>query len=147
MTNQNQSEGLSPKEFFEGEWYKDGSKQLCADGWPTFIVPVNIQIRKLIEENDKLKEYLRQVQESHKRQCDLNDKIHAKNQKLADALKFYANPESWIDRNKDSWKKSRPKGDDEMLRDYKHPETDWTGTVVVGGKKAREVLKELDGTK
>lgn len=47
---------ISAKEFFEGEWYKDGLKQLCADGWPTFVVPVNIKIRELIEENAKLRE-------------------------------------------------------------------------------------------
>ena len=46
---------ISAKDFFEGEWYKDGLKQLCADGWPTFVVPVNIKIRELIEENAKLR--------------------------------------------------------------------------------------------
>lgn len=56
MTNQNQSEGLSPQEFFESEWYRDGLKQLCVDGWPTFVIPVNIQVSKLISDYDKLKE-------------------------------------------------------------------------------------------
>lgn len=51
-------EGLTPKEFFESEWYKDGCRQLCADGWPTFIVPVNIQIKKLQSENQGLRAVL-----------------------------------------------------------------------------------------
>jgi hypothetical protein len=37
---------------------------------------------------------LKQVQESHKRQCTINDRAWAKNKDLIEALKFYANG-SW----------------------------------------------------
>lgn len=58
---------LTPKQFFESEWYKDGCRQLCADGWPTFIVPVNIQIKKLQSENQGLREAIRSLLEIGKR--------------------------------------------------------------------------------
>lgn len=55
--------GIRAKEFFEGEWYKDGVKQLCADGWPTFIVPVNIKAMELLGENAKLETELAELRE------------------------------------------------------------------------------------
>lgn len=69
---------------------------------------------------------------------------------------MYGDPESWIKRNGDAWNKSSPreKDDQELIRGYKHPERDWIGTVVVGGKLARscqaidqELEKELEGVK
>lgn len=59
-------------------------------------------------------------------------------------LSFYANPEKWILRDKHSWRKACPKshGDSEMISGYEHPNTDWRGTVVVGGKLAREVIQK-----
>ena len=62
------------------------------------------------------------------------------------ALKFYGNHESWINRDiaGDIWHRASPKqhGDSETIRHYEHPNTDWVGTVVVGGKKAREALEQ-----
>lgn len=96
---------VTPKEFFEGEWYKDGIKQLCADGWPTFVVPVNIQVRNLLEENQKLQRRI-DVFERAKRiwdrrssgeYSDLNDAsqeaahycwLDEQNEKLSEALKI-----------------------------------------------------------
>lgn len=57
---------LTPKEFFESEWYKDGVRQLCFDGWPGFVVPVNIQVKNLIEQNDHLLSKL----EEKERECE-----------------------------------------------------------------------------
>jgi hypothetical protein len=59
-------------------------------------------------------------------------------------ISFYGNPESWIERTSDSWDRSDPryKGDLEQIRNYKHPKTDWRGTISVGGKRAREWLRQ-----
>lgn len=68
----------------------------------------------------------------YKQQCE----------KLRDALRFYGDPENWIKRNIDSWETSNPReyGDSEIIQKYKHPNTDWTGSVVIGGKRARQAL-------
>jgi hypothetical protein len=59
-------------------------------------------------------------------------------------IEFYGNPESWIKRTGEAWNKSTPfeKGDSELIRHYKHPKRDWTGTINVGGKRAREFLSK-----
>ena len=59
---------------------------------------------------------------------------------LRKSNEFYADPESWIKRTGEAWNKSSPreKHDGETIRHYKHPYKDWIGTVVVGGKLARE---------
>lgn len=66
-------------------------------------------------------------------------------EKAVDALKYYADPELWMIKDKHSWKESSPKchGDDELIVKYKHPNRDWIGSVAVGGKLARQTLKEL----
>ena len=38
-----------PFDFFDSPWFKDATKQLCIDGWPAFIVPLNIGIRQARE--------------------------------------------------------------------------------------------------
>ncbi len=40
---------LSPFELFDTPWFKDATGQLCADGWPAFVVPLNVEIRKAKE--------------------------------------------------------------------------------------------------
>lgn len=70
-------------------------------------------------------------------------KVKEENERLKDALCFYADPENYIDRKKDSWDKKYPENDSEMIRNYNHPNTDWVGTIVVGGKKAREALSKI----
>ena len=59
-------------------------------------------------------------------------------------LNYYADPEMWMIKDKYSWRKSSPKshGDDEMILGYEHPNRDWKGTIVVGGKRARQAIKE-----
>jgi len=71
-------------------------------------------------------------------------KLRKRVEVLQEALSFYGNPESWIIRDKHYWRKSSPKsqGDDELIKDYHHPNRDWIGTVVVGGKRARQALAE-----
>ena len=76
--------------------------------------------------------------------------IHAFNllmpiiEKQDDELGYYADPENWIKRTGEAWNKCCPKskGDEEMIRRYKHPGKDWFGTVVVGGKRARQAIQE-----
>lgn len=52
------SDKQNPFELFDGEWFKDATSQLCADGWPAFIVPLNIGIRKIRESHQELKSAL-----------------------------------------------------------------------------------------
>lgn len=70
-------------------------------------------------------------------------KLRARVALLEEALGFYGSPESWIIRDKDSWKKSSPRsyGDDEIILNYQHPNRDWVGTIDVGGKRARTALQ------
>ena len=82
-------EGLTPKEFFESEWYKDGIKQLCADGWPTFVVPVNIKIRELLEQNQDLAEQIKVNLAGQERELKFMhevEKLRAENGRLKRAL-------------------------------------------------------------
>jgi len=57
-------------------------------------------------------------------------------------LEFYADPENYLKRNEDAWV-YRQLEDEETIRSYKHPNTDWTGTVKVGGRRARKALNDL----
>lgn len=72
--------------------------------------------------------------------------IHTQNKRIENLLRllYYANPEVWILRDKLAWRKACPKshGDSEIISGYEHPNTDWRGTVVVGGKLARQVLSK-----
>ena len=106
-------------------------------------------------ENEKLKikfseatkTYTDDIDEIQKKVDKLEKENEALKKKLSEAvevIKFYGNPEKWINRHKDSWDKCSPKnfGDEEAIADYAHPRTDWIGTVVVGGEMARAFLKE-----
>ena len=66
-------------------------------------------------------------------------KLRAQLDEAEKVVAFYADPEKWILRKGEAWNKCDPKvyGDDEIIRHYKHPDKDWTGTITVGGKKAR----------
>lgn len=70
---------------------------------------------------------------------ELKDKV----EKLKFCVEFYAEVENWIIRSDSTWQKCIP-NDEEQIRNYKHPNTTWIGTVTVGGKLARETLKELE---
>lgn len=63
------------------------------------------------------------------------------------ALEFYALPENWINYQSETWSRACPKahGDEEIIRNYAHKNRDWTGTIVVGGKRAREVMQKYRG--
>ena len=60
-------------------------------------------------------------------------------------LEFYALPENWINYQAETWSRACPKshGDEEMIRNYAHKNRDWNGTIVVGGKRAREVMAKF----
>jgi hypothetical protein len=45
----------NPFELFDSPWFKDATKQLCIDGWPTFIVPLNIGIEQAKDAYSALK--------------------------------------------------------------------------------------------
>jgi len=64
--------------------------------------------------------------------------------KYKEALEFYGDRETWIIRDRASWytKTQKQLSDQDMQLDYKHPGTDWVGSVVTAGKRAREALKE-----
>ena len=57
MTDAKAQEGETenPFSFFRTPWFKDAISQLCADGWPTFIVPLNIKINECEEAYEALK--------------------------------------------------------------------------------------------
>lgn len=65
---------------------------------------------------DKLKEDLKQIQGSHKRQCDLNDKIHAKYKKALEALKLIAFKSEFIACYQDELRLSRKQAE-EVLKE------------------------------
>jgi uncharacterized Zn finger protein (UPF0148 family) len=91
---------------------------------------------------------LKKFEDKHSEKLEKRIKeLKQQNKKMREVLEFYANPEKWIKRNEESWRTSNPRefGDDEMIMKYKHPNTDWVGTVRVGGKRARALLKELEG--
>ena len=65
-------------------------------------------------------------------------------EKAEKVIEFYGDPEHWILRiGRDAWKSSNPKkhGDSELIRGYNHFNTEWRGSVGVGGKLARQYLK------
>lgn len=65
-------------------------------------------------------------------------------EKAEEVVRFYGDPEKWMIKTSDSWTKSNPRtyGDSELIENYKHPNKDWIGSIVVGGKRARAYLKE-----
>jgi len=74
------------------------------------------------------------------------DKLERDNKVLKEACEFYAEPESWMVKDKHSWRKSSPRshGDDEYIRSYHHERpVGLIGTVSVGGKRARQALSKI----
>lgn len=61
-------------------------------------------------------------------------------------IEFYGDPEKWMIKKAESWDKSDPRnhGDSELIKDYHHPDREWVGSVVVGGKRAREFLEKKE---
>lgn len=120
-------------EEYPEEYLNDlGLHLLMKEAWLAACAHKQGEIDELKLEYDKL--------------IDWASEYKAENAKLKECLEWYGNPENWIIRKGDAWNKSNPKehGDDEMIRHYKHPEKEWEGTVTVGGKRARQVLRELD---
>ena len=73
-----------------------------------------------------------------------NESLKKKLEKAEEVIRFYGDPEKWMIKTSDHWTKSNPRtyGDSELIEDYSHPNKDWVGSIVVGGKKARAYLKE-----
>ena len=67
-------------------------------------------------------------------------------EKAEKVIEFYGNPETYISRNISAGLISYVNllEDREQIREYKHPDTDWLGTVNVGGKRAREALAKVE---
>lgn len=59
------TEVKNPFDFFESSWFKDATVQLCADGWPTFIVPLNVKIRECKESYEQLQKENEKVKNSY----------------------------------------------------------------------------------
>lgn len=95
---------------------------------------------ELQSENAVLKEGL-----NYKKQE--NESIKKKLEKAEKVIQFYGDPEKWMIKTSDHWTKSSPRtyGDSELIEDYSHPNKDWVGSIVVGGKRARAYLKENKG--
>lgn len=70
-------------------------------------------------------------------------------EKLEKSNAFYADPEKWMRKDRDGWSKNSPRshGDEELIMRYHHPKTDWVGTIDVGGKLARQAIKEVEELK
>lgn len=137
------------------------------DGWPQEILDGAIRVGKILyissetnrrenidEDGEKINpdwdficdcEMVENDDEYHdmKRLIEKQAKII---EKLKEANEFYANPEKWIRREKTYWVGTDPKwhGDKEQILGYEHPETDWVGTVNIGGKLARKIKKEIE---
>lgn len=67
---------ISHKEFFMGSWYKSGIRDLCTDGWPAFVVPVNMRINKMLNDLDELQTELAQLKEK----CEQWEKAYLEKQ-------------------------------------------------------------------
>lgn len=61
----------NPFELFDSPWFKDATSQLCADGWPAFIVPLNIGIRQAREAYSALKEEINHLSHIIQSQANL----------------------------------------------------------------------------
>jgi len=111
MTDAKVQEGETenPFSFFRTPWFKDAILQLCADGWPTFIVPLNIKINQCEEayealkiENESLKLQVKllsektfnDVQELQKENAKLRDKLKwiepSEDMSLENLVKYYS---------------------------------------------------------
>lgn len=76
------------------------------------------------------------------------EQLEKENKILRECVEFYADPEVYIETHNDCYFKIEPKNDNEIIRHYEHKQKiGWIGTVKVGGKKAREALKQLKESK
>lgn len=83
------SDEKNPFDFFQTYWFKDATSQLCADGWPTFVVPLNVKIseckseyEKLKAENAELKADIESRKESYDRLDSININLNVDKAKL-----------------------------------------------------------------
>jgi len=85
-------------------------------------------------ENKRLEADLKQVQESHKRQCDLNDRAYEQLKIAIDAVKFYASQDNWVP----------TKSKETNLWAYTTIYDDSASNdCLTGGKLARQTLEKL----
>lgn len=91
---------------------------------------------------------IRDLESKLKAQQELIDRLEKENKELKECAEFYGNPENWITRRESSWDKTDPiwHGDSELILGYRHPNTEWIGSVTVGGKLEvlQLVAKEQD---
>lgn len=99
-----------------------------------------------IESLSPYKEFVEQQQSKLKAQQEVIDRLEKENKELKECAEFYGNPENWITRRESSWDKTDPRrhGDSELILGYRHPNTEWIGSVTVGGKRAREALAKME---
>jgi hypothetical protein len=79
--------------------------------------------------------------------CSVCEELATLKQRLAEAetlLEWYADPENYIRRNHDGWKRVDC-ADDELIKNYRHPQTEWIGSVSVSGRRAREYFQRKKG--
>lgn len=150
--------------FFQCEFHKDGydcNQVSSANSAWSFC---QAQEQKEIEELKKKVEELEKTVSSQTEiiyklenecsftyKCPVNSNLQKENESLKEKLEkaeevigFYGDPEKWMIKTSDYWTKSSPRnyGDSELIEDYSHPNKDWVGSIVVGGKRARAYLKE-----
>jgi hypothetical protein len=93
--------GNNPFELFDSKWFRDATEQLCIDGWPIFIVQVNIGIQQarkaysaLKAECERLKD---EMMNSGKFAQDQENKIADMKFELEAADKIYRMNRTYID--------------------------------------------------
>lgn len=126
-------------------WHKGGTEEKFV------LLSDYVKLQQELKIQDEANEILtRKLAESQKTKAFLLDELEKRMQdskKLSEALeviRFYGDPESWMRKDSQSWSSVSPKshGDKELIRDYHHPGKDWVGTIEVGGKRARDFLKQ-----
>lgn len=111
-----------------------------------YIETLQEEVERLSKENEQLKQWRSQDQSSIEKKDHEITQLKVKLEKAKEALRFYGDAEHWIKREPDSWNKVSPRehNDSEIIKNYAHPKTDWVGSVVVGGKRARAALREIE---
>lgn len=120
------------------EWASEAKQYLMGRG--ALMPPTQAmgRIQELCNELLSLRDQLKELST-----IDLIEQNRVLRKDAKALAEFYGDPETWIDRSKNDWKRSYPKNaDEELMRDYKHPGTDWVGSIVVNGKNAREFLEK-----
>jgi len=152
MKNENEREELK-KYIYDNFEIEEGTERACTFSLSALTLAAELGYGKAHDDISEGIVTLRQIKSSMSDVIDMKSRrikeLEEQNKLLIEALSFYASPENWIERTSDSWDRSDPryKGDLELIKNYKHPKTDWKGTVSVGGKRAREALQKIKDSK